>query len=70
MPTKIQYNVHLYTGGGGGVHGFEISASTPTYTQPWQGQSRKQAKMTQAKANMNKLCESKQNQHYSPIKKK
>ncbi len=41
--------------------------------QPWQGQSRKQAKMTQAyssKANMNKLCELKQNQRYSPIKKK
>ncbi len=31
MPA-IPYNVHLYTGGWGGGHEFEISSSTPTYT--------------------------------------
>ncbi len=50
-----------------------ISASTRTYTT-WQWQSRTQAKMTQkhiqAKANTDKLCKTKQNQRYSPIKKK
>ncbi len=44
------------------------------HTQPWQRQSRKQAKMTQkhiqAKANMDKLCQTRQNQCSSPIKKK
>ncbi len=47
---------------------------THTYTQPWQWQSRKQAKMTQkhiqAKASTDKLCETRLNQRYSPIKKK
>ncbi len=44
------------------------------HTPPWQRQWWKQAKMThkhvQAKANTDKLCETKQNQHYSPINKK
>ncbi len=45
-----------------------------THTQPWQRRSWKQVKMThkhiQTKANTVKLCETKQNQRYSPIKKK
>ncbi len=55
----------------GGVTIFK-SPHPHLFAKPWQGQSRKQAKMThiQAKANMNKLCESEQNQYYSPIKKK
>ncbi len=52
---------------------FEISAPH-VRTQPWQLRSRKQLKMTQehiqTKANTDKLCEIKQNQRYSPIKKK
>ncbi len=44
MPA-IPYNFHLQEGGG---HDFEISASTHLLAQPWQGISRKQAKMTQA----------------------
>ena len=52
---------------------FEIFAPH-VHTQPWQRRSRKQVKMThkhiQTKANMDKLCETKQNQRYSPIKKK
>ncbi len=52
---------------------FEISAPH-VRTQPWQRRSRKQVKMAhkhiQTKANTDKLWEMKQNQHYSPIKKK
>ncbi len=52
---------------------FEISAPH-VRTLPWQRRLWKQVKMThkhiQTKANTDKLCETKQNQHYSPIKKK
>ncbi len=44
------------------------------HTQPWRWRSQKQVKMThkhiQTKANTDNLCETKQNQRYSPIKKK
>ncbi len=66
-------NKHAHTPTTGPHPYFEISAPH-VRTQPWLRRLRKQVKIThkhiQTKANKDKLCETKQNQCYSAIKKK